>query len=80
MKYYRQEQSLDTKSYQESNHKKPGQRRKLLMEDELLITLMKIRLNLNLDILAAMFQASLSLISSLVSTWVILLSKELEPL
>ena len=79
MKYYRGELSLDTKSYQESYHKKLGPKRKLLMEDELLITLMKIRLNPNLEFLAAMFQVSLSLISSVVSSNDILLSKKLAP-
>lgn len=80
MKYYKGEQSLDTKSYQESNGKKPGPKRKLSMEDELLMTIMKLRLNLNLEFLASMFQVSVSLVSSVVSTWIILLSKELVPL
>ena len=80
MKYYKGEQSLDTKSYQESNSKKPGPKRKLTMEDELLLTLMKLRLNLNLEFLASMFHVSVSLVSSIISTWTILLSKELAPL
>ena len=80
MKYYKGEQSLDTKMYQESNKKKPGPKRKLSMEDELLMTLMKLRQNLNHDVLACLFNVSVSLVSIIVTTWTILLAKELAPL
>lgn len=80
MKYYKGEQSVDTKAYQESNTKKPGPKRKVCLEDELLMCLMKLRLNLSHEFLASMFKVSPSLVSSIVSTWICLLALELKPI
>jgi hypothetical protein len=80
MKYYKGDQSLNTKSYQEHNTQKPGPKRKLCLEDELLLTLMKLRLNLTLDFIASLFQVSPALVSTVISTWISLLALELKPL
>ncbi|VDI78588.1 Hypothetical predicted protein [Mytilus galloprovincialis] len=80
MKYYKGEDSHETTSYQENNAKKPGPKRKLSLEDELLMTLMKLRLNLNQEFMASLFNVSSSLVSSIITTWISLLALELRPL
>jgi hypothetical protein len=80
MTYYRGEKSSIDKHYQVPNKNKPGPKRKLCLEDELLITLIKLRHNLNMDFIAAMFDVSTTLISVTFTTWVSLLSLELKPL
>lgn len=80
MKYYKGEDSVETSSYQESNVNKPGPKRKLCLADELLLTLMKLRLNLNQEFLASLFHVSPSLVSSVITTWISLLAFELKPL
>ncbi|XP_028514597.1 uncharacterized protein LOC110238116 [Exaiptasia diaphana] len=80
MTYYRGENSNTDKQYQVNNKNKPGPKRKLLLEDELLILLIKLRHNLNVDLIAAMFNVSTSLISVTITTWLSLLALELKPL
>ena len=80
MKYYKGEQSMSTKFYQEHNTHKPGPKRKLCLEDELLMTLMKLRLNLNQDFIASMFDVTPGVVSVTISTWISLLALELKPL
>ena len=57
-----------------------GPARKLSLEQELLLTLMKIRLNLLNDDLAFRFQISNGKVSQIFITWIKLLSKELPVL
>jgi len=60
--------------------KKSGPERKLSLEQEFLVVMMKLRLSLLVDDLAFRFGVSSGRISQIVITWVKLLSKELEPL
>ena len=60
--------------------KKPGPGRCLSPTNELLLTLMKFRLNLNSQFLGHMFGVSTSLVTVILSTWLPLLSLELKPL
>lgn len=80
MQYYKGETSMEHKQYQEENKKKPGPKRKLCLEDELLMTLIKLRHNLNMDLIGAMFGVSTSLVSTTITTWLSLLAFELKPL
>ena len=80
MQYYKGEQSHETKQYQENNSLKPGPKRKLSLEDEFLLTLMKLKMNLNQDFLVSLFKVCPSLVSSVISTWIPLLAFELKPL
>ncbi|XP_019629817.1 PREDICTED: uncharacterized protein LOC109474043 [Branchiostoma belcheri] len=80
LQYYKGQQSQSEKKYQTAGCKKPGPSRLLSPEDELLLTLMKIRMNLLEDDLALRFGISTSLVSRIISTWVPLLGKELAGL
>jgi hypothetical protein len=80
MQYYKGSQSDTIKSYQIHNKQKPGPKRLLTHENELLLTLMKLRLNLSEVFLAHLFGASISLVSQVLSTWLPLLAHELKPL
>lgn len=60
--------------------KKHGPERLLLLEDEMLLTLMKLRLDLNMEDLADRFSISVSTASSIFSTWIKFLSCELKSL
>ncbi|XP_789683.1 uncharacterized protein LOC584740 [Strongylocentrotus purpuratus] len=76
--YFKGKSSLDDKNYQVLNHQKPGKKRSQSLEDELLMTLMKLRLNLREEDLAFRFGVSQSTVSLVLSTWIPFLSKELE--
>ena len=78
MQYYKGEQSHETKQYQENNTSKPEPKRKISLEDELPLTLMKLKMNLNQDFLASLFKVSSSLVSTVISTWISLLALELK--
>ena len=58
--------------------KKRGPHRKLDLEQELLLTLMRLRLGLLVDDLAFRFKVSRSLITQIFATWVRFLAKELS--
>ena len=78
--YFKGVHSQTVKKYQLIADKKPGPQRKLAPENELLLTLMKLKLNLSLQFLAHLFKICTSVVSQIICTWVPLLSKELEPL
>lgn len=80
LKYYRGEMSCRPKRYQAGTSKKPGPKRKLDHQNELLLTLVKLKLDLLEDDLAFRFNISTSLVSQILSTWIPLLAKELEGL
>ncbi|XP_066288831.1 uncharacterized protein [Branchiostoma lanceolatum] len=78
MQYFKSSQSQSTKSYQVRRTNKPGPKRLLSYQNELLVTLMKIKLNLSEQFLAHLFSCGISLISQVLSTWLPLLSLELR--
>lgn len=81
MKYYRgNNHSCSDKQYQVCGHERPGQTRILSLEDELFLTLMKLRLNLNQHDLAVRFNISQTTVSRIISTWIPFLAHELEHL
>lgn len=73
------------KNYQQSPSKpgcrgKPGPRSELNTENQLLLTLMKIWLDLHIEDLAFRFGVSVASVSHVISTWIEFLGRELEPL
>ena len=72
--------SSTSRYYQEHITKKPGLSRKLSPQNELLLTLMKIKMDLLHEDLAFRFGISVSLVSQILSTWIPLLSRELHGL
>ncbi|XP_014678536.1 PREDICTED: uncharacterized protein LOC106818335 [Priapulus caudatus] len=59
---------------------KPGPKRKLSIKDEMLMTLMKLRLGLGNDFLGDIFLVSPALCSQVLNTWIKFLAYELKPL
>ena len=82
LKYYKGEHSNLEKSYQSetTDRNKPGIKRKLPHMDEMLLTVIKLKLDLLEDDLAFRFGISTSLVSQILSTWIPLLAKELQGL
>jgi len=80
LQYFKGTKSVTIKSYQLRKKSKPGPKRLLSHENELLVTLMKLKLNLSEQFLAHLFGSSTSLISQILSTWLPFLSRELSPL
>lgn len=80
VQYYKGASSESTKSYQVHKKNKPGPKRRLSPQNELLITLMKLKLNLTEQFTAHLFGTCTSLISQTLSTWLPLLSCEMKPL
>ena len=78
MKYFRGKESMEDKHYQIHNTAKPGPNRSMSIEDEFLLTMMKLRLNLKEDDLAFRFDISQSCVSQIISTWIPFLARELE--
>lgn len=76
MKYWKGPATSDT----DIQGAKPGPKRTVSLKDELLVTLMKLKLNMSGDYLAYLFGLSSSTISTIISTWIPLLSKELQGL
>ncbi|XP_049442238.1 uncharacterized protein LOC125894701 [Epinephelus fuscoguttatus] len=67
--YFKGVQSQKVKRYQIVAEKKPGPQRKLSHENELLLTLMKLKLKLSLKFLAYLFKICTSVVSQIISTW-----------
>jgi hypothetical protein len=82
MHYWRGVGKLSTKVPRlfRKSPKKPGRQRKLSIKDELLLTLMKLRLGLGNDFLADLFGISRTLCSQILNTWIKFLAYELKPL
>ena len=78
MHYFKGKASKSDKKYQKKNQEKPGRKRSQALDDEFLMTLMKLRLNLREDDLAFRFGVSQSTVSQVISTWVPFLDKELK--
>ena len=83
--YFKGRDSYKAKSYQLSpskdlSRKKPGPSRKLTLEDEILLTLMRIRLDSPVEDLAFRFGISAGHASNICTTFIVLLARELEPL
>ena len=74
-----------TKNYQNSPTKpgcrgKPGPRSELNTENQLLLTLMKVRLDLHVEDLSFRFGLCKASVSRIISTWIPFLGMELQPL
>ena len=78
MHYYQGNTSL-RRSIATSGQKR-GRKRKLSQANELFLTLVKLRLNLNEDDLVHRFCIAQSGVSTILSTWIPFLSRELAPL
>ena len=78
MKYFRGRESMEDKYYQIHNTAKPGPCRHMSIDDEFLLTMMKLRLNLKEEDLAQRFDISQSAVSQIISTWIPFLARELE--
>ena len=78
MQYFKGKNSFDVKIYQTSECIKPGPARVLKPVDEMLLTLMKLRLNLLHEDLAERFKISQRLVSCILSTWIPFLGFELK--
>lgn len=59
---------------------KRGPQRKLAVKDEVLLTLMKLRLGLPTELLAELFLISTGLVSQIFNTWIKFLAKQLGPI
>ena len=67
------------KSYQVKKTQRPGPKRLLKPENELLVVLMKLKLHLSEQFLAHLFGTGTSLISQVLSTWLPLQAAERRP-
>ncbi|XP_062595324.1 uncharacterized protein LOC134256656 [Saccostrea cucullata] len=70
LKYWSGKDSIDEKRYEEDNARKPGPERKLTMFHEYLLTLLRIRQDLNIGILKDIFGISESRVSKIFNTWI----------
>jgi hypothetical protein len=73
-------QSKETSNKKATDKKRRGRERALKKEEELLIALMKLKLNLNEQYVAFLFGVSDSTVSRVISTWIPFLAKELQGL
>jgi hypothetical protein len=69
LNYWRGEQSVGERSYHEKGQK-PGPKRALRLEEEFLLTCMRLRLGLLQEHLADIFKVSESTVSRILNTWV----------
>ncbi|XP_033745805.1 uncharacterized protein LOC117331295 [Pecten maximus] len=80
MSYWRGNHSAGEKRYQRSGKQKPGPKRKLRIEDEFLLVMMRLRLGLLLEDLARRFCISVTTCCNIWRTWVQFLAQDLVPL
>ncbi|XP_069113086.1 uncharacterized protein [Argopecten irradians] len=80
MSYWRGNISAGEKTYQRSGKQKPGPKRKLRVEDEFLLVMMRLRLGLLLEDLARRFGISVTSCSNIWRTWVQFLAQDMVPL
>lgn len=80
LQYYRGSKTQDALAYQVSDVMKPGPERMLDSKSEMLLTLMKLRMNLLHEDLAFRFKISVSLVTRILSTWIPFLGLELKKL
>ena len=81
MRYWRgAKRSQPTTREFKATPKKSGPKRKLSTEEELLLSLMKLRLALINEVIADMFGVSDTIVSQVFNTWIKFLSTELSPL
>ena len=79
--YFRGDSSFTLKSHQICpNKSKSGKKRQVLMEDEMFMTLVRLRLGLTEKDLAFRFKVSQTSISQILTTWITFLGRELEGL
>ena len=81
MQYYKGTYSHKSERYQvNESQAKPGRKRALNCDNELLMVLARLRQGLSVEDLAFRFKVSVSTVSTIISTWVPFLAKELESL
>ena len=80
MQYYSGTKAHSEKMYQTELYNKPGASRTASQKNEMLMTLMRLRLDLLLDDLAFRFEVSSTCVSRILSTWIPFLGFELKPL
>jgi len=80
MRYWGGSKEEAIPAYMTSNKSKPGPKRKLSMEEELLVSLMYLKLNVIEEYMAFLFDVSCSTISDILSTWLPMLALELRGL
>ena len=81
MQIYKGVHSHKSKCYEvNDSQKKPGRKRALNCENELLLVLARLRQGLSLEDLAFRFKVSVSSVSGIISTWVPFLGRELASL
>ncbi|XP_054767215.2 uncharacterized protein LOC129274430 [Lytechinus pictus] len=79
MKYWTGPESMKEKQYEKKGYKKPGQQRHLDPFFEFVMTLMRIRLNLPLLLLADLFSVSATCVTKTTITWIAYLHQTLVP-
>ena len=81
LQYYRGANSHDVKGYQmKENWEKPGRKRTTTPEQELFLTLCRLRQGLSVEDLSYRFRMSVGNVSTILSTWIPFLARELEGL
>lgn len=79
MKYWTGPESMKEKQYEKKGYKKPGQQRRLDPFFEFVMTLMRIRLNLPLLLIADLFSVSATCVTKTTITWIAYLHQTLVP-
>ena len=70
LNYWRGETSLGQRSYHQHNTQKPGPKRALRLQDEFLLTCMRLQLGLLQEHLGDIFKVSSSTVSRVLNTWI----------
>ena len=80
MQFWNGKKSTGTKKYQDKAEKKPGPSRTLSPENELLLTLARLKLDIIEDYLSLLFGVSSSTVSKIITTWVTFVANEMDAL